>query len=398
MKLTDTAIKAIKGNGSKQSYTDGGGLTLMVTAKGSKLWRLRYDRPNQSVRKQNDLPLGKYPTISLKAARELRDDIKKQIANGIDPAIKRKQDKLKKVLSNSTTVRLVAMQWHDLYKTKVSNEQAEKTLQRLNKNILSSIGNLPIESITTEILTKLIGKIVKRGALDIATRALSTCKEVFRFATVRGYISANPLINVKSKDMIPSRSVVNQKRVDVSDFPKLLNGINSYNGNQLHKLALRLMALVFVRHDELRYAEWSEFDFNKNEWLIPASKMKMNAPHKVPLSTQAITILEEIKKYTGQHQYLFASEQSSDGVMSEAAMLNVLYDLGYKGKQTVHGFRGLASTILNEQGYNPDHIESQLAHKDPNTTRGAYNHAQYLPHRVKIMQDWANHIDELTQK
>ena len=397
MKLTDATIKAFQPTGKKQSYPDGGGLILVITAKGAKVWRFRYDRPNQPMRTQNDMTLGKYPAISLKNAREQRDEAKKLLEKGIDPVLKRQQDQLKDISNGQNTVRVITLQWHDLYKTTVGHEQAEKTLRRLEVNLLNQIGDLPIDTITTQMLTRLIARIVKREAYDMATRVLSISKEVFRYAAVHEYISVNPLVNIKAKDLIPSREVEHQKRVEVAAFPKLLNDINHCECNKLHKLALQLMVLVFVRHDELRFAEWIEFDFIKKIWVIPAERMKMKSSHTVPLSDQALAILERIKAISGNGKYLFPSTQSSNGIMSEAAMLHVLYDLGYKGIQTVHGFRGLASTILNEQGYNPDHIEAQLAHKDPNTVRAAYNHAQYLPERAKMMQDWSNYVTYLTK-
>lgn len=398
MKLTDTAIKAIQPTGKKQSYPDGGGLTLIVTAKGAKTWRFRYDRPNQYRRTQNDLTLGKYPAVSLKNARELRDESKKLLEKGIDPAIKRQQDKLKDVLNGQNTVRVITKQWHDLYKTSVSAEQAQKTMRRLNINVLHYIGDLPIDTITTPMLTQIIKRIAKRGAYDIAKRVLSTCKEVFRFAAVHEYIASNPLINIKAKDLVPNRVVVHQKRVDVSAFPQLLHDINNHHGNQLHKLALQLMALVFVRHDELRFAEWSEFDFDKKMWTIPAHKMKMKTEHFVPLSPEVLTLLECIKVISGGNKYLFPSTQSSSGVMSEAAMLNILYDIGYKGIQTVHGFRGLASTIINERDRTlKDVVELQLSHLTGTAVERAYNTAQHIPERTKMMNDWSHYITSLTQ-
>lgn len=395
MLLSDSKIKSIKPNGKKQSFSDGAGLALIVTEAGSKLWQFRYDRPHKPTRVQNSVSLGAYPTVSLKAARLKRDEYKALIYEGFDPAVIKKQEKETKVASHQRTVRLVATEWFNHYKTSISQDHAKRVWSRLELNLFSNIGNEPISHVTTEIFIKVIKKIVSRGSYDVAKRTLKVCQEIFRHATVYGYISQNPIENIKPKDIIPHRVVQNQKRVDVSEFPQLVNDVNNYSGNRLHQLAIKLMMHVFVRHDELRLAEWSEFDFNNRVWTIPAEKMKMRSAHVVPLTKQSIDILNEIRLYTANKKFVFQSQVASNCVMSEQAMPNILHQLGYKGKQTIHGFRGLASTILNEHGLHPDHIEAQLAHKDPNTTRAAYNHAQYLPHRVKLMEFWSEYLSNI---
>lgn len=395
MLLSDSKIKSIKANGKKQSFADGAGLALVVTATGSKLWQFRYDRPHKPTRVQNSISLGAYPTVSLKAARLKRDEYKVLLYEGIDPAVIKKQEKEIKVASHQRTIRLVATEWFNHYKTSISPDHAKRVWRRLELNLFANVGNEPVSHVTTETFIRLIKKIVARGSYDVAKRTLKVCQEIFRYATVYGYISQNPIENIKPKDIIPRRDVQNQKRVDVSEFPQLVKDINNYSGNRLHQLALKLMMHVFVRHDELRFAEWREFDFDKKLWTIPAEKMKMKSAHIVPLTEQSIDILNEIKLFTGNKKFLFQSQTSSNCVMSEKAMPNILHKLGYQGKQTIHGFRGLASTILNEHGLHPDHIEAQLAHKDPNTTRAAYNHAQYLPHRVKLMNFWSGYLTNI---
>lgn len=283
MFLNDTKIKSIKPNGKKQSFSDGAGVALIITAKGSKIWHFRYDRPNNFKRIQNNISLGSYPIVSLKEARIKRDEFKTLLYQGVDPAIVRKQDKVNRITVQQQTVRFVTTEWFECFKTRVSNDHAKRIWQRLERNVFPQIGEDPIDSITTEKIMRAIKKIVSRGSHDVAERTLKVCQEIFRYATVHGLMSKNPLEQIKTRDVIPSRVVENQKRVNVSDFPKLIQEINNYSGNQLYKLALKLMVLVFVRHDELRFAEWSEFDFDKNIWTIPAHKMKMKSPHKVPL-------------------------------------------------------------------------------------------------------------------
>ena len=393
MKLTDAQVKAIQATNKPQKISDGDGLMLLVTVVGSKLWQFRYDRPNRAKRTQNELALGKYPTVSLKQARELKDDAKLLLAQGIDPAVQRRQDKHNKILETQNTVKSIATKWYNIQKSHYrTTDHSKRIWERLEKNVFSQIGNEAVADVTTPMAISLINQVVNRGALDVAKRTLSLCKAIFRYAVLHEYCDNNPFINIEAKHLIPSKPVENQKRVAVSAFPKLLQDIDGFQGNRLHKLALQLITLVFVRHDELRLAEWTEFDLDKKIWSIPESRMKMKLPHIVPLSTQAIALLDQIRIINGHKKYLFASNQSKAGVMSEAAMLKVLHKLGYKDQQTVHGLRGLASTILNEQGYNPDHIEAQLAHKDPNGIRAAYNHAQYLPERAKMMQAWSDYV------
>lgn len=393
MKLTDAQIKAIQPTNKPQKISDGDGLILLIAATGSKLWQFRYDRPNQLKRTQNNLALGKYPTIGLKKARELKDEAKALLAQGIDPAVQRRQDKDNKILEVQNTVEAIATKWYNVQKSHyTSTDHAKRIWARLEKNVFSQIGKDAVTDITVQMAISLINQIVNRGSFDVAKRTLNLCKDIFRYAVLHEYCDNNPFINIEAKDLIPSKPVENQKRVPVAEFPKLLRDIDRFNGNRLHKLALQLIALVFVRHDELRLAEWTEFDFDKQVWSIPESRMKMRAPHIVPLSTQAIALLDQIRSINGHKKYLFASNQSKAGVMSEAAMLKVLHKIGYKDRQTVHGFRGLASTILNEQGYKPDHIEAQLAHKDPNGSRAAYNYAEYLPARTTMMQDWSDYV------
>ncbi len=245
------------------------------------------------------------------------------------------------------------------------------------------------------MLLMAIKKIEARGALDIAKRALSTCGQVMRYAVAHGIAERNPAADIKPSDVLKPAKKENYARLDQKELPELLRKIDQYDGQPLTKLALQMIALTFVRTSELIGAKWEEIEIDKRLWRIPSERMKMKTPHIVPLSDQAITVLEEIKKISGGNALLFPSERGQGKSMSNNTILYALYRLGYHSRMTGHGFRGIASTILHERGYLHDHIELQLAHSKRNAVSAAYDHAVYLEPRAKMMQDWADYIDVL---
>ncbi len=265
-------------------------------------------------------------------------------------------------------------------------------MRRLEGDIFPTLGQRPINAITAPELLEAIRSIEKRGAIDIAHRATQTCGQIFRYGIAIGRAERNPAADLKGA--LKTRTKRNYSHLKASELPEFLSKLEAYEGFIETKLALRLLLLTFVRTTELRAAEWAEINFEKAEWRIPAERMKMREQHIVPLSRQAIAILRELHKYTGNTQYLFPGQNNPNKFMSENTMLGALYRMGYHSRATGHGFRSTASTVLNEQGFRPDVIERQLAHAERNKVRASYNHAQYLPERREMMQWWADYLDE----
>ena len=389
MKLIDSIIKSAKAKKQPYSLADGGGLVILVQATGAKWWRFRY----RFQGKAKMLSLGVYPSVSLKAAREERNRIKELLARGIDPSLNRLEEKQLAKFAIENSFESVARLWWDDWSAARSPRHASYVMRRLEADVFPVIGPRPITEITAPMLLLAIKKIEKRGALDIAKRALNTCGQVLRYAVAHGFAERNPAADIKPSDALKPAIKKNYARLDSKELPELLHKIDVYDGQPLTKLALQLMVLTFVRTGELIGACWSEFDLGAKQWRIPAERMKMKTPHIVPLSKQAIALLAQLEKVTGGRPLLFPGERGNGQSMSNNTILYALYRMGYHSRMTGHGFRGMASTILHEQGYAHDHIELQLAHTERNAVSAAYNHALYLAPRAKMMQDWADYID-----
>jgi integrase len=289
----------------------------------------------------------------------------------------------------------VAREWHTNRLAKWTPEHAKKILKRLEKHVFPRIGHRPIADIATAELLSVMRKIEEHGA-EIAHRLLQICGQVFTYAVVTQRVSINPAVSLRGalKPVVKN----NYAYLKSDELPDYLKKLKAYDGALQTKLALRFLLLTFVRTGELRGAAWPEIDFDKAEWRIPAERMKMQEPHIVPLSRQAIEVLKELEPITGNWQYVFPNQHKPSGHMSENTLLYALYRMGYHSRATGHGFRSTASTILNENDFPPDVIERQLAHSERDKVRAAYNHAQYLPERRKMMQWWADHLDELAAK
>ncbi|WP_256211951.1 tyrosine-type recombinase/integrase [Nitrosomonas communis] len=364
---------------------------LLIQPNGSKWWRFRYRHNN----KEKMLSIGTYPDVTLKVARKMRDVAADQLQQGVDPSQYRQEQKQLKQLSVENSFEKVAQLWWDNWKTNKTKRHANYTIRRLEADIFPIIGNKPITEITTPTLLMAFKKIESRGALDIAKRALNTCSQVFRYAVGHGLAERNPAADIKPSDVLRPAKSRNYSRLSQKELPELLRRIDEYDGQPLTKLALQLMAITFVRTGELIGAKWDEIEFDMKLWRIPAERMKMRTPHIVPLSTQAIAVLEKIKNLPGSTSLLFPSERGNDRCMSNNTILYALYRMGYRSRMTGHGFRGIASTILHEQGYPHDHIELQLAHSARNEVSAAYNFALYLEPRRQMMQDWADYLDAI---
>lgn len=390
MPLTDAAVRNAKATDKTLRLKDERGLYLEVSPKGGKWWRLRY----WLASKENRLSLGVYPDVSLKEARERRDEARKLIANGIDPSVARKEEKAE-AAAEALTFEHVAREWYERFKPKWSPSHALDVIQRLEKNVFPSLGPRPIRDITAPELLAAVRLIEGRGAVESARRILQMCGQVFRYAIATGQADRDIAADLRGS-LPPAREKHHASITDPKGVAQLLRAIDGYQGSMVACCALRLAPLVFVRPGELRHAEWSEIDLDKAEWRIPAEKMKMREQHIVPLSRQAVAILRELHPLTGAGRYVFPSIRTSARPMSENTVLAALRRMGYtKDEMTGHGFRSMASTLLNEQGWNRDAIERQLAHGERNAVRAAYNFAEHLPERRRMMQAWADYLDKI---
>lgn len=391
MTLTVVEIKNAKPREKPYKMTDEKGLYLLVNPNGSKLWKFKYRF--SGVEKK--LSFGAFPDVSLSAAREARDEARRQLTNTIDPGILKNSIKRSKKMAEENSFEAIAREWHAKFTPKWSKNHGERILIRLEQNIFPWVGKRSINEVTAPEILSALRRIENRGAVETAHRVSQICGQVFRYAIVIGKAERNPAADLRGA-LAPVKQKHHASIIDSVEIGKLLNAISEYRGNFITKCALQLAPLFFVRPGELRHAEWSEFNLEKAEWRIPAEKMKMKEQHIVPLATQAIEIIQELHAYTGSGKYLFPSLRSTTRPMSENTVLAALRRLGYSADEmTGHGFRRMASTLLNEHGWNRDAIERQLAHAERNNIRAAYNYAEYLPERRTMMQWWAEHLDKL---
>lgn len=393
MPLTDTAIRNTKLQNKQYKLTDEKGMYLLVN-KAGRYFRLDY----RFAGKRKTLALGVYPEVKLVEARKKRDDARKMIANGIDPCQARKVQKSIQVEQAENSFEAVAREWHGKYSTNWADSHAQKIIRRFELYIFPWLRSRPIAEITPPELLAVLRKVESKGVLETAHRAQQNCGQVFRYAIATGRAERDP-----SADLRGALAPVKHGRMATITDPKkigeLLRAIDGYEGTPVAKCALKLAPLVFVRPGELRHAEWSEIDFDKAEWRIPVEKMKMKDPHIVPLSIQAVYVLTEIHPITGKGRYVFPSIRTYLRPMSNNTVLAALRRMGYtKEEMSGHGFRAMASTVLHEQGWLSDIIERQLAHAERNSIKAAYNHAQHLPERRKMMQSWADYLDRLKGK
>lgn len=389
--LTERAIRNFKPQTKTKRLFDSGGLYLEVSPSGNKWWRLKY----RYAGKEKRLALGVFPRVTLKEARNARDDARKMLDNKSDPGQARKAEKVARSELNADSFEGIAREWHGKFSPGWAPSHASKLLRRLETDVFPWLGNRPIRQITAPELLAVVRRIEGRGALDTAHRALLNSGQVFRYAVATGRADRDPSGDLKGALPIPKA-----KHYATITEPKaigaLLRAIDGYQGDHVTRCALKLAPLLFVRPGELRRAHWAEVDLDKAEWRLPAEKMKARVPHVVPLSRQALVVLRELHPLTGGGKYLFPGLRGRDRAMSENTVNAALRRMGYaKGDMTGHGFRSMASTILNEQGWNRDAIERQLAHGEQNEVRAAYNHAEHLPERRRMMQAWGDYLDSL---
>ncbi|MGE0109714.1 MAG: tyrosine-type recombinase/integrase [Bdellovibrionales bacterium] len=386
MPLSDIKIRNAKPKEKPYKLTDGGGLFLLVKPIGSKLWRLKY----RYMGKEKLFSIGAYPLVGAGEARTIRDNVKKLLANGIDPTQHRRTTKQQKMEANQNTFEAVARRWLSIKKTEKTHQV--RSLRRLELHAFPRLGFRPIGEIKTVELATCLEAIEREGILETAHRVKQLIQQVFRYAVRRGVIEHNPAGDLR--DIIGHAEKQNRACIAPAELPELLQKMKDYNGDPLTLAAMNLLALTFVRTGELIGARWEEIDWQREEWRIPASRMKMRNEHIVPLSRQAKAIFKKLHEQTGRYDLVFFSPANKSKHISNNAVLSALKRMGYAGRMTGHGFRALASTVLNEQRkYHPDVIERQLAHADRNEVRAAYNRAEHLLERKKMMQDWADYLD-----
>lgn len=393
MALTDTFVKQVKHGGSPagEKYSDGGGMYLLVTKTG-KYWRMNYRYEG----KQKTLALGVYNAVTLAKARKRRDEARELLADGIDPADAKREDKQARAHAAIHTFEAVARQW--LAKTVA--DRAATTQQKittwLEHDLFPSLGARPISAIGPRDVLAAVQAIEDRGAIDSAHRVKQLCGQIFRYAVACGLAERDVTADLKGAlSAIPKRH-----HPAITEPPKvgeLLRAIDGYTGHAYAVAALKLAPLLFVRPGELRAAEWAEFNLDAGEWRIPGRKMKMGVDHVVPLSRQAVAVLRGLAPLTGHGKYVFPSIRTPDRCMSENTLNAALRSMGYSNTvMTAHGFRALARTILDEVlGERVDFIEHQLAHAVKDVNGRAYNRTAHLPARREMMQRWADYLDKL---
>jgi integrase len=391
MALTELQCKNAKPAERPYKLADSGGLYLLVNTNGSRWWRLKY----RFTGKEKLLALGVYPSVSLASARLARDEAKKTLASGVCPSGQRRTKKLLKLVESENTFKAVAQEWYDSRLPNWAPATASKVKRYLENDIYPWLGSQPIKEIGAPELLATVRRVESRGALELAHRIREYSGQVFRYAVATGRAERDPSADLRGA-LPPVKTKHHASVTDPKAIGELLRAINGYTGSFITKCALQLAPLVFVRPGELRHAEWSEIDLDAKEWRIPGLKMKMRDRHVVPLSSQAVEILEAIKPLTGHGKYVFPSNRTSQRPMSENTVNAALRRLGYeKNEMTGHGFRSMASTLLHEQGWPHEAIERQLAHAERNAVSAAYNYAQHLPKRKEMMQAWADYLDGL---
>ena len=391
MPLTETSIRKAKPTDKPIRLFDGGGLYLEVAPSGGKWWRLKFRHDGKEKR----LSLGIYPDTGLKDARERRDKARKQLADGIDPSAHRKAARKARQLATLNTVEATARAWLNHRADAWVEATSTSILRSLENDVFPKIGARPIADIQPADIRELVKGIEARGAGETAGRIFQRLRAIFRFAIAHDVVATDPTYSLKPAEIFKPRKVEHRASMSERDVPTFLHRLGSYEGDPMTAAALTLLMLTAVRPGELRGAMWDEIDVGRALWRIPAARMKMKAQHTVPLSTQALAVLDVIRPLSGHGALVFPSPFYPGKPLSDGTLNSALARMGYKGIATAHGFRTLFSTCANEGGWNRDYIEKQLAHEDRDEVRGAYNRAQWLDERAKMMQWWGDRIDAL---
>ena len=386
MKLSDAKLRTLTTPGR---HFDGGGLYLEATPSGGRYWRLKY----RFGGKEKLLALGVYPEVSLKDARHRRDEARRVLAAGSDPGELRKAAKAKAHHEAATSFEAVAREWLGHQSTRWTPGTLDAIRTSLETHVFPSIGTRPTAQMRPGEVRDIIKAIEARGAAETAGRVLQRIKSVYRYAVVNDLIESNPMLDLKPDELLKPRQVRHRAALADKDIPAFLAMLDAYEGDPTTVAALRLLMLTAVRPGELRGARWSEIETEAAVWRIPADRMKMKAPHVVPLSRQALEVIERQRAISGRGDLVFPSPFYPDKPLSENTLNSALARMGYKGEHSAHGFRALFSTVANECGHDPDVIERQLAHIERNEVRAAYHRSTYLKPRAQLMTWWADYLD-----
>ncbi|ASI24637.1 TPA: tyrosine-type recombinase/integrase [Aeromonas salmonicida] len=388
MPLTDITARQAKWSGKPNGdkLADEKGLFLLVNKSG-KYWKLKYRHGG----KEKKLALGVYPEVSLREARAKRDEARRVIAEGIDPGLVRKQSKVVSRLVSENSLEVLAREWHQSQFALWSPGHATRVIESLEVDVFPDLGLVPITELTAPMILEALRKVEKRGATETAGRILQRVSAIMRYAIQTGRASYNPAQDLRGA--LKATKQEHRPALPRSELPEFFRRLEAEPLNPATRLALHLLMLTMTRPGEVRFARWDEFDMERAEWRIPAARMKMRTEHLVPLSRQALAVLDELHQLTGHCELLFPSERKLTNPMSENTLSYAMGRMGYKGIATPHGFRALASTTLNEEGFDPDVIERQLAHAERNKVRAAYHRAEYLDDRRKLLQWLADFYD-----
>ena len=395
-RLKENQVKNAKPAEKEYRLSDGAGLYLAVTPSGGRLWRWSYE----FNRKEKLLSYGPYPEVSIARARELHEKARALKRSGIDPAVEKQSAKRANEAQDSASAALsfadLTAEWLKTWSKEKSERYVVTVKTRLNRDILPAVGCVPIDQLKATNLVRIVSGIQDdRDAEELARRALQKMKQILRYGVAKGYIEHNPIGDTRPADFLRAHTVKNFARIEVEDLPELLKNIEIYVGLPITRLAMKLMALTFLRTTAFIGAEWSEVDFQGKRWKVPKERMKgQNSPHIIPLAHQTIHVLELLRSISGKSKYIFPGQGSKNSTMSNGTIRMALQRMGYKDVMTGHGFRSVASTILHECGHVHDHIEAQMAHLKRDKVSGAYDYAKYLIPRTFMMQDWADFLDE----
>ena len=391
MPLTDVTVRNAKATGKTQRLTDSAGLYLEISPAGGKWWRFKY----RFEGKEKRLSLGVYPDVGLRDARDRRDEVRKQLTQGIDPLQHRKATKTARTERSANSFEVVAREWFEKNRHTWADSHSSKIIRRLERDVFPWIGGMPVAEITAPEVLSVLRRIEGRGTLDTAHRAREDCSRVFRYAIATGRSERDPVPDLRGA-LPPAKGGNFAAITDPSAAAALLRSIDAFEGTFVVQCALRLAPLLFVRPGELRQAEWANVDLETAEWRFVASKTKTD--HLVPLSRQAVEIFRELHPLTGHLRFVFPGGRDHHRAMSEAAVNAALRRMGYDTKTEItgHGFRAMARTILAEELHiKPEVIEHQLAHRVPDALGTAYNRTKFLKERKAMMQQWADYLEKL---
>lgn len=386
MKLTDAKLRTLSEPGK---YFDGAGLFLDLTAAGGRYWRLKY----RVAGKEKLLALGVYPAVSLKDARDQANQARQTIQAGEDPIEQRKAAKAQTAHEAVHTFRAVALEWVEHQSARWEPLTRQRITSSLEANVLNALGARPLASIKPLEVMNAVKAVEARGAGEQAGRVLQRVKAIFRWAVIHGRLDANPMLDLMPAEILKPREVKHRAALDAKELPAFLAKLAAYDGDPHTVHALRLLMLTATRPGEVRGARWAEIDMDAALWTIPAERMKMRQEHRVPLSSQALELLQSMQAHSGGRELVFPSPFYPSKPLSENTFNSAMARMGYKNLATAHGFRALFSTVANETGWRADVIERQLAHKERNEVRAAYHRSTYMPERAQLLQWWADYLE-----